>query len=128
MLSVSLTPKASPFQGVVGPANSSYGQVCWHHQSLIDFLIDQTKSVLTAQPWSTFISVTVRASPRQFRSHLTSVFRSRLTWSVLPLQQNDNIRFCDDPEELAIVAENGGAQISPMLAAVRPKLFLQKIN
>jgi hypothetical protein len=38
--------------------------------------------------------------------------------SVLPLQQNDNVRFCDDPEELAIVAENGGAQIAPMLAAV----------
>ena len=25
---------------------------------------------------------------------------------------------CDDPEELAIIAENGGAQIAPMLAAV----------
>lgn len=46
--------------------------------------------MLRSQPWVKFISVT----------------------------QNDNIRFCQDPEELAIIEDDGGAVIAPMLRAV----------
>ena len=33
------------------------------------------------------------------------------------MTQNDNWRFCQDPDELAIIEEDGGAVIAPMLRA-----------
>eukprot|EP01048_Picozoa_sp_COSAG05_P013653 COSAG05_NODE_1473_length_4788_cov_2.548305_6_plen_69_part_00 len=52
-------------------------QVCWGKPSLVAFLVQQARAVMKAQPWATRFSVT----------------------------QNDNWRFCQDPDELAIIEE-----------------------
>ena len=82
-------PLCQSIAGVLGPANETYGQVCWGKPSLVAFLVQQAKAVMKAQPWASRISVT----------------------------QNDNLRFCQDADELAIIEEEGGAVIAPMLRA-----------
>ena len=69
-------------------------ELCWHNEDLIEYLISQARKMLTAvkdQP----------GPPVRFFS----------------VTQNDNGLMCQDKEELAIVAENGGAVIAPMLRA-----------
>eukprot|EP01050_Picozoa_sp_SAG11_P009883 SAG11_NODE_963_length_6375_cov_6.744105_2_plen_1331_part_00 len=75
-------------------ANSSYGQLCWHNEDLILYLIEQARDMLTA------VEAQPGPPPRFFS-----------------VTQNDNIKMCQDPEELFIVDENGGAVVAPMLAA-----------
>ena len=58
----------------------TYGQLCYHNKSLVQYLIKQVKTILKYQPNVPVLSVT----------------------------QNDNTNDCRDPEEMVIVAEEGG--------------------
>ena len=62
-----------------GDANT-YGQLCYHNASLVKFMIAQAKLIMRYQPEVPWLSIT----------------------------QNDNENDCKDPEEEAIVAEEGG--------------------
>ena len=57
-----------------------YGQLCYHNQSLVKYMISQAKLVMQYQPDVPWLSIT----------------------------QNDNENDCNDPEEMAIVAAEGG--------------------
>ena len=72
-----------------GDANT-YGQVCYHNASLVEFLTRQVRSMLRAQPDAPWLSIT----------------------------QNDNMNDCMDPEELAILHEEGGARAGNQLRAI----------
>jgi hypothetical protein len=72
-----------------GDANT-YGQVCYHNASLVEFLTQQVRSMLRAQPGVPWLSVT----------------------------QNDNMNDCMDPEELAILKEEGGSRAGNQLRAI----------
>lgn len=80
-------PMCQNIAGKLGPANETYGQVCWHNESLVEFLVAQAVHAMKSMPWATRLSVT----------------------------QNDNMRFCEDPAELAMIEADGGAVIAPML-------------
>ena len=56
-----------------------YGQLCWSNASLIEFMIVQVKAILKKQPGANIISVS----------------------------QNDNYHYCQSPEEMAIIKEEG---------------------
>ena len=73
------------------PQNDSslYGQLCWHNQSLIDFVVVQAKRFLSTQPDARIVSIS----------------------------QNDNGRYCHDPAELKIIQEEGSPS-GPLLRAV----------
>jgi hypothetical protein len=121
-------------------ANSTYGQLCWHNEDLIQYLISQARAMLRAaksQPGSParFISVTqndvsncccsrppsaVVVRFRHCRTLGTSCLPLALTKTnsdLVHLVRTQNMLFCQDPEEKAIVEANGGAMIAPMLAA-----------
>jgi hypothetical protein len=34
-------PMCQNIAGKLGPANETYGQVCWHNESLVEFLVAQ---------------------------------------------------------------------------------------
>ena len=68
----------------------TYGQVCYHNQSLIAFLVKQVKTILKHNPDVPWLSVT----------------------------QNDNTNDCMDPAELAILKEEGGHRAGNQLRAV----------
>ena len=72
------------------PRNAdTYGQLCWHNESLVEFVQSQVLAMLHTQPNAT----------------------------VLSISQNDNVRFCQDPAEVAIVNAEG-SDLAPMLRAV----------
>lgn len=71
-------------------ASDIYGQLCWSNRSLQAFLVSRVKGFLRAQPKATLISVS----------------------------QNDNGELCETADELAIVREEGGARMGPMLRAI----------
>jgi hypothetical protein len=79
--------------------SSAYGQLCWHNQSLIDYLIGTVGSFL-----------------RDSRN---------ANATLIDVSQNDNGDYCKDPEELAIIAEEKSG-VGPILRAVNQigKCFL----
>jgi hypothetical protein len=76
---------------------SRYGQLCWHNEDLIQYLISQARAMLTAArsqpgPPVKFFSVT----------------------------QNDNVLMCQDPEELgANTPHNDSHDVTTMLITPR---------
>ena len=71
--------------------SSAYGQLCWHNQSLIKYLIGTVKGFL-----------------RDSRN---------MNATLIDVSQNDNGNYCKDPEELAIIAEEQSG-VGPILRAV----------
>jgi len=71
--------------------SSAYGQLCWHNQSLIKYLIGTVKGFL-----------------RDSRN---------VNATLIDVSQNDNGNYCKDPEELAIIAEEQSG-VGPILRAV----------
>eukprot|EP01051_Picozoa_sp_SAG22_P002267 SAG22_NODE_100_length_20558_cov_10.189305_2_plen_201_part_00 len=67
----------------------SDGHLCWSNKSLVDYITTQVKGFLRQQPDANIISVS----------------------------QNDNHNYCQSPEEMAIIDEEG-SPMGPLLRAV----------
>ena len=74
------------------PNNNSAvdGQLCFSNASLVSFLTERVRSILTKQPNATLFSL-----------------------SVL-----DNKLFCQTPAELAVIADEGGSPMGPLMRAL----------
>ena len=66
------------------------GQLCWGNQSLVQLIVTNVRHFLRGDPSAQIISVS----------------------------QNDNQLYCRSPAELAIMAEEGGSPMAPLLRAV----------
>jgi len=66
------------------------GQLCWSNQSLVRLIVANAMHFLRGDPSATIISVS----------------------------QNDNMLYCRSPAELAIMDQDGGSPMAPMLQAV----------
>eukprot|EP01047_Picozoa_sp_COSAG01_P031345 COSAG01_NODE_2222_length_8137_cov_49.268972_7_plen_148_part_00 len=64
--------------------------MCYHNASLVEFLTQQVRAMLRAQPGVPWLSIT----------------------------QNDNMNDCMDPEELQILKEEGGFRAGNQLRAI----------